>query len=349
MNSRIPIVDLAPINTGMYAAGEPTGQNIRFFRLRAGRGTTVCFVGNVGVIPELTPNNSTGVINDTQPWYRLCEAIRSAGSVAGVQLGCTPPRYRPRRQFEPNPLQEAELNRYRELFRAISDKTWLRIETAFLRGIALSHELGFEHIQIQAAHGYLFSLVLDPIINDTRTGLEVLRNVIQAVARTSNAQGSLRVSWGTGLPDDTLRTTAIVDLWHPFRKDVRLDISRGYYNMDKSLIYPSPEAGEAPLLADAVALAEKYRDSQISVAGNVWNPFAMPPLPDNLSFAIARPLIADPDHLKRMADGRGMVCDHCGKCHYFSRGLPCLVCPKWPKNEADSSVPQFSVSRRPVR
>lgn len=333
MNSRRPIVDLAPINTGMYAAGEPTGQNIRFFRLRAGRGTAVSFVGNVGVIPELTLNNSSGVINNTRPWYRLCEGIRSAGSLAGVQLSCTPPRYRPRRQFEPNPLQDAELDRYRGLLRAISDKTWLRIETAFLRGIALSQELGFEHIQIHAAHGYLFSLVLDPTINDTRIGLEVLRNVLQAVACAANVQGSLRVSWRTGLPGDTLRTKAIVDLWHPFRRDVRLDISGGYYNIDKSLIYPSQDAGEAPLLAEAAALADKYRDSQISVAGNVWNPFAMPPLPANLSFAVARALIADPDHLKRMADGRAMVCDHCGECHYFSRDLPSLVCPKWPNIE----------------
>jgi len=344
--SKKPIVDLAPINTSMYVEGEPTEQNISFFRLRSGRGITVCFVGNVGVIPELTLNDSTGIINDTKPWHKLCEEIRSNGSVAGIQLSCTPPKYRPRKQFEPNLLQEIELDRYRELLRAVSDKMWLRIETEFLRGIECALKVGFEHIQIHAAHGYLFSLVLDPTINCKLRGLDILRNLIQAVAHASKVQGSLRVSWGIGLTDDTLRTKAIIDLWHSFRKEIRLDISRGYYNIDKSLIYPSPEAGEAPLLADAVTLAEKYRTSQISVAGNVWNPFTMSQLPDNLSFSIARPLIADPDHLIRMSDGSAMVCDHCGKCHYFSRGLPSLICPKWGGYANDSSVQHFLASRR---
>jgi 2,4-dienoyl-CoA reductase-like NADH-dependent reductase (Old Yellow Enzyme family) len=330
VDSRRPVVDLAPINTGMYLRGEPTDQSIRFFRLRSGQGVAVCFVGNVGVIPELTPNDSTGLIGDTYSWHRLCEEIRSAGSSPGIQLSCTPPGYRPRRALERNALEHEETERYRALLRAVPRGTWGRIEQAFLDSIRLSQELGFEHIQVHAAHGYLFSLVLDPIVNDARIGLDVLRNILQAVVRAKNVKGSLRVSWRAGLANDGLRAKAIEDFWQPFRKELRLDISAGYYNIDKSLIYPSREAGEAPLLGEAVALAERYRDSRISVAGNVWNPFAMPPLPDNLSLAIARGLIADPDHLKRMADGQAMVCDHCNKCHYFSRNLPYLVCPKWP-------------------
>ncbi len=340
MSSGRPVVDLAPINTGMYAGGEPTDQGIEFFHLRSGRGITACFIGNVGVIPELTPHDSTGLIRDTRSWRKLCEAIKSAGSSPGVQLNCTPPRYLPRRQLERNPLQDEELERYRTLLRAIPETMWRQVEKAFLSSIVLSQELGFEHVQIHAAHGYLFSLVLDPVINDTRRGLEVLENILHAVACARSIRGSLRVSWRAGLANDELRAKIIEDFWRPFRGEIRLDISAGYYNIDKSLIYPSREAGQAPLLAEAVALAERHRDSKISVAGNIWNPFAMPPLPDNLSFAIGRNLIADPDHLKRMADGRAMVCDHCDNCHYFSRNLPSLVCPKWGKTAESQTFSQ---------
>jgi 2,4-dienoyl-CoA reductase-like NADH-dependent reductase (Old Yellow Enzyme family) len=326
---RRPRIDLAPINTGMYLHGLPTEENLDFYRARSGRGIHTSIVGNIAVSSDWVPNSTTGFLSSSVEWSGLSSAIRSNGSVPGIQLSCTVPGCAPSRDFTAqNP--DREFVRYFEAYSSITDSMWFRIESSFLSAIARCMELGFEHIQIHAAHGYLFSLALDPNIDVRNRGFRVLQAVLDRLSDETEVELSIRVSWLTGLQHDADRQSRMLSLWELYQSKFRLDISNGYYNIDKLRIYPPLRYGASQSFTSAAMLARKYPRSQFSVAGNVWNPMHISRVrPWNLAFAIGRPLIADPDHLSKIADGLAIECDDCGECHYFSRSQERLTCPKW--------------------
>ena len=109
-------------------------------------------------------------------------------------------------------------------------------------------EAGFRHLQVHAAHGYLFSLLIDDRINERAP--EVLERLIGWALRYSacDMETLIRISLRTGDPHFDANGR---DRFHaqvaklPFDF---IDVSSGFYNIDKQLIYPGdPTSGDAVL------------------------------------------------------------------------------------------------------
>jgi NADPH2 dehydrogenase len=293
-------------------------------------------VGNIAVSDGHVPNNSTGVMSSSIKWAQLASAIRCSGSTPGIQLSATLPEYRGQTAFtskKPN----KEFSYYKKLFDKMRNKDWEQLSAKFSDAVDLAFEQGFDHIQIHAAHGYAFSMALDPIVNPAAVGIGPMSKLLEHLSKKFGNRSSLRVSWFTGLKHDIERQARILELWGPFASMIELDLSNGYYNIDKLLIYPPHKCGEAPYIQNAVSLAKIYPYAGFVVAGNIWNPYILEDCcPPNIHFAIARALIADPNHLISMREKTNMLCDDCGECHFFSTGKRNITCPKW-YNEPNSA------------
>ena len=331
-------IRLAPINTGLYVDGESTSANKSFFEERARSGVDICMVGNIAVSEGSVPNNSTGVMSSSIKWAELASAIRRAGSTPGIQLSATLPEYRGQTTFT-STKQDKEFRSYQRLFDKMTKRDWEHLAVKFADAVDLAFEHGFDHVQIHAAHGYAVSIALDPLINPASVGIGPMSNLFQHLCNKFGNRSSLRVSWVTGLKHDVERQARILAFWSPFAPMVELDLSNGYYNIDKRLIYPPHKRGEAPYMHNAITLAQDYPYASFIVAGNIWNPFILAGCcPPNMHFAIARALIADPNHLISARKKSIMLCDDCGECHFFSTGKRSVTCPKWHNkpNSADA-------------
>jgi NADH:flavin oxidoreductase/NADH oxidase family protein len=329
-------IRLAPINTGLYVDGESTSANEAFFQERARSGVDICMVGNIAVSEGNVPNDSTGVMSSSNKWAELASAIRRAGSTPGIQLSATLPGYRGQTAFT-STKQDEEFRSYQSLFNKMTKRDWEYLAVRFVGAVDLAFKHGFDHVQIHAAHGYAFSLALDPVINPASVGIGPMSDLLQHLCKKFGNRSSLRVSWCTGLTYDSQRQARILAFWRPFAPMIELDLSNGYYNLDKRLIYPPHKRGEAPYLQNAITLSQTYPYASFIVAGNVWNPYVLAGCcPPNIHFAIARALIADPNHLVSAREKSIMLCDDCGDCHFFSTGRRNLTCPKW-HNKANSA------------
>ena len=326
---KTPRLRLAPINTGFYSNGEPTFENINFFSARSGRGIDLSMVGNIATTSETVPNASTGILSDNESWASLAETIREGGAIPAIQLSATLPGYKGQRAFVAHST-EAVIQQFKELFNQMSEYDWQALGSKFVQAIKACWKHGFSHVQLHAAHGYAFSLVLDPEVNPAKRGWKALISILDLLASSNQHAASLRVSWHTGLPYDDMRQSRILELWRPFIGKIELDLSNGYYNLDKRHIYPPHQNGEAPFLANAVALAKEFPKASFVVAGNIWNPYeTLKVIPSNLNISIGRALIADPDYLLRKNKTSLMLCDDCGECHFYSNGAKNVTCPIW--------------------
>ncbi len=320
---------LAPINTGLYQKGNNTLENTQFYVARSTSQIDVAFVGNIAVATDLAPNATTGVISDHRSWSDLAEGIRAKGSASGIQLASTCPGYVGKRRADGSHMADA-LRNYQQLLLNVSIDRWSEIADRFRCAIDFSVRHGFEHIQIHAAHGYLWSLVMDPMLNPEGCHLDLLYGIIDHILSIEGIRGSIRMSWRTGYDHDKERQRVMLDLIERYPRVLDWDISNGYYNADKGLIYPNDNDGPIPWTEDAIKLANEYPDEQFVFSGNVWDPQAsLMMLPKNVSVGLARPIIADPNFLASSARGQAKLCNYCGHCHYFSRGKNRISCPWW--------------------
>jgi len=324
---------LAPINTGLYVEGKSNDINVRFFKARAANKIELCMVGNISTSTETAPNKSTGIMSTDLCWRTLASEIKKAGSIPAIQLSATLPGFKGQKSFIAEDAN-VEIQNCKDLLNAVSKSQWEQLRNQIMKAVDLSRNHGFEHIQLHAAHGYAFSIALDPYINPNGIGKGVLESLMEYISKRDDVTASIRISWRTGLNWDSERQEVIHEVWHPFRTSIELDISNGYYNIDKRLIYPSKENGEIPFLMDGVVLAKRYPEASFIISGNVRKPqnyFGK--TPNNLHFAMARTLIANPRYLLNERNNEATLenCDDCGTCHYYSRGASSITCSKWKK------------------
>jgi 2,4-dienoyl-CoA reductase-like NADH-dependent reductase (Old Yellow Enzyme family) len=185
-------------------------------------------------------------------------------------------------------------------------------------------DAGFRHLQVHAAHGYLFSLLVDYRLNEHAP--EALERLTYWAARHSAAgiETSIRLSLRTG---DSEFDADGSDHFHaeiaglPFDF---VDVSSGFYNIDKQLIYPGRPDVLRTRRAETIALADRFPERRFILSGRAL----LEPehdLPPNLHIGLCRDLIANPDYLADNSKG----CVNSGKCHYFSRGTDHVICPQW--------------------
>lgn len=142
--------------------------------------------------------------------------------------------------------------------------------------------------------------------------------------RRIGVETSLRVSYGTGdeqfdLADGDHALDGMIR--HPVDY---IDLSHGFYNVNKRLIYPSTPKMLDERLKINLTVAARYPEKKFIMSGKsalAWEGV----LPNNISVGICRDLIANPNFIKTRQDG----CANCMTCHYFSLGRNDLSCGLW--------------------
>ncbi|WP_082731529.1 oxidoreductase [Pseudomonas sp. HUK17] len=313
------------INSGYAYEENPTDECIDFYRERSGNGLYCTIVGNV-VIPSGTGTNAVSMrIGSSKQWQRLAESIRAEGAKPGIQLATTWPDYKGTTNFLGNKEESAILN-YVKTGGAIERDT---IQTTFERlfiGTEISIDAGFSHIQLHAAHGYLFNLMLDSRFCKHHEIAHELLNKWIARFRTKEIEISLRTSLFIG--NERYDRTSEIELTLAQKLSKTdadyLDISSGFYNLSKRMIYPSTKVELEKRLSSSLAISNLNPERKFIISGKI-SPQSHTTLPKNISIGICRDLIANPKFLDNFSEG----CSNCMKCHYYSRRKEKLTCGMW--------------------
>jgi 2,4-dienoyl-CoA reductase-like NADH-dependent reductase (Old Yellow Enzyme family) len=295
-------------------------------------------VGNVAIERSSRTNDRTAVLDTERDLPRfavLARAIARRGSLAVIQLASAPSALSPRRQWSVND-RPAEATRLREIVSAFTDKELSDHLAGFIRSARFAVKAGYDVVQIHAAHGYLLSLLLHPATNYRRGRFALYEKWFEEfVAEFRLVLGEslcgIRLSVITGLipPDSEIRHTATISSIAVANGIDIVDLSAGFYTVDRKLIYPGLE-WTGPIYASWLETLARDLDCLVSIAGRI-NDFRTltDTLPANVLVSMGRALIADPDFASKSRDGKFDDINKCvlkNQCHYFSRGLQSLEC-----------------------
>lgn len=307
------------VNTGYSAFGDPTERAIEFYRERSGNNLYAAIVGNVVLPSGYGTNDVCMRISNNNAWEKLALAIRKKGAIPGVQLSSTWENYVGNKKFRPSP----GVSPYEYYRVAARNFTADRIKEVFVdlrHGTDLAIAAGFRHVQLHAAHGYLFSLMLDPAFSDcVEQSLAATSDWLEFLRR-EGVESSIRVSITTGIPEADQGRQVALDGIFELKPDF-IDISDGYYNADKHLIYPSHERVIRDRHEVSLALAQRFPAQQCIISGRAS---ALKMAGPNLNLGLCRDLIANPDFLNG-----GSGCKNRMLCHFYSRGKAHLSCGEW--------------------
>ena len=325
------MVILAPIrrtffvglNTGYASGGEPDARFIDFYGKRSSEFLYCAIVGNV-VLPNGHPSNdSTPTITSSPVWSSIAQAISHRGTIPGIQLATTWENYAGQKGFRSKNNTETML-RYREIASSMSDLDIKQLFESLDEGTALALDAGFRHIQLHAAHGYLFSLLIDGrLFAGADDVLDGIREWAQTW-RSERVEVSLRFSLRTGDPEFDSKG---MESFHNRVASLPvqyIDVSSGFYDVDKQLIYPARPDVLLARRNETVTLANRHRGSSFIYSGRAYQG-PQRDLPGNVHIGVCRDLIANAHYLSERTGG----CRNAGKCHYFSRGAPHVTCSRW--------------------
>jgi hypothetical protein len=311
------------LNTGFVSNGEPDDRYVDFYRSRSSEKLHCAIVGNVVVPGGYGSNDSTARISRSRAWAAVAEQITKQGTLPGIQLATAWAGYRGSRTFR-SPDAAHTLRRARDLVKTFSRFDLDEILASFDEGASIALANRFKHIQIHAAHGYLLSLLVDDRIAADACYTRSRLGQLAEWCRARGAQTSIRISLRTGdaifdangHADFQAKMTAL-----PFDF---VDISSGFYNIDKQLIYPGrPDTLEARR-SETFELASRFPHRQFILSGRALS-VPEKQFPKNVHIGVCRDLIANPRVLREPENG----CVNSGKCHYFSRGEGHVTCPRW--------------------
>jgi 2,4-dienoyl-CoA reductase-like NADH-dependent reductase (Old Yellow Enzyme family) len=334
---------LAPINTGYATGGNPNSDFIYFYTQRSGHKLGITYVGNVAVGKEWATNSNTpwfssDSLND---WKKLAITISENGSVPGIQLACRVSKNKPMKGWRRKNVK-VHLERVKSQLDELSKNKISDILQEFIDSAGLAIKAGFRVIQIHAAHGYFLSELLDSRLNvrNDRFGADpvsAIHSIVSAIRRIDKTiLIDMRLSLVEGLEDRRIEYARKLGLINSLVKTGldMISLSNGIYDVNKYLIYPPKTWGHAPYINMAVPLALKYPNLLWNIAGNICDIRKLPPeSPDNLTFSIARALIADPELIEKSLSGAFNTirwCTRKGDCHYYSRGKKHIYCPLEP-------------------
>jgi NADH:flavin oxidoreductase / NADH oxidase family len=313
---------LVAINTGYATDGEPDRRMIDFYAMRCSPSLYCAIVGNV-VIPNGYPSNgSSATITRSKNWHQLARAISDRGSVPGIQLATAWDGYSGNRSFLSKLTAEAIMTA-RNIALTYSAGDISRVFMHLQEGTEIAIAAGFRHIQLHAAHGYLFSLLIDPRIFPG--AVEIQSKIADWLNRTRlmGAETSIRISLRTG---DAEFDSYGMPTFHSQMVSLPaqyMDISSGFYNIDKRLIYPARAEVLDERHRDTLLLAQKHPSTQFILSGRAMK--LRMSVPSNVHFGLGRDLLANPRFLFEQHKG----CLNTGKCHFHSRGATHITCGQW--------------------
>lgn len=301
----------------------PNDQCIDFYSSRSGHGLYCTIVGNVVLPSGFSTNQKTARISQDPGWTRLVASIKDRGSIPGIQFSSTWAGFKGERRFITRNYTDT-FNFYRQAASQIAQAEIAALinELSEASQIAIDH--GFRHFQLHAAHGYFFNLAIHPLFSSYSEWTRVeIQDWIYRM-RKQGIETSIRISMTTGWPE--IDSEYVRGLSPAYNLDVDyIDLSDGFYNIDKRKIYPSTEDLSERRFTLSLNIATEHPDKMFILSGQAKNHSS--DLPKNLHLGFCRDLIANPNFLNNMEDG----CTLCNKCHYFSRGTDSLFCPNWEK------------------
>ncbi|WP_316383744.1 oxidoreductase [Enterobacter mori] len=310
------------VNTGYGNNGEPNDELIEFYKKRSGNGINCSIVGNVVIPNGYGSNQQCLFISKSEKWKHLSQAINDNNTIAGIQLSSTWPNYIGNRNFVA--VSEHIGEKYLSLLSEIKLSDIDKIIDQLDQGIHLCIENGFKHIQLHAGHGYLFSLLIDHIF--CKHSEYALNKIEKAFKNLPNdIETSLRFSLLVGIQklDKRRKKEQSIEnmLSLPFD---HFDISFGFYNINKHMIYPETNSMLSSRIKKSLELSANNPNKNFIISGRALKNH-VGKLPDNTSLGICRDIIANPNFL----NSPNISCDLCNKCHYYSRGELSLTCGKW--------------------
>jgi NADPH2 dehydrogenase len=314
----------AGLNTGFVVDRHPDRRCFDFYAARSGNGLHAAIVGNVTVPGGVGTNDNTAEISGHRAWGELAESITARGAVAGIQLATVWPSYRGMKNFVSRESAR-EISRYRQMVRPIAVNAIEHFFCAVQTGGDLAIKAGFGHIQLHAAHGYLLSLLIDGRIYPQADA--VLAAIANWASRCAalGVETSIRVSLRTGdMVFDAVGREAFLDQIASLPVDY-VDLSSGFYDIDKRLIYPSVASVVSQRREESVAIANRHKHRAFIFSGKALTA-SESNLPSNMHIGICRDLIANPNYILEKDNG----CINAMKCHYYSRSRAHLTCGRWP-------------------
>lgn len=310
------------VNTGYTNNGIPDSRFLDFYAERSGNGLHCAIVGNVAIPNGHGTNVNTPRIEKLAIWENIASAISSKGALPGIQLSTTWLGYNGNKGFI-SKTPEDEISNYKRIASNFEKTHIVEQYQSLEEATKIAIDRGFKHIQLHAAHGYFFNLLLDSRFSrHHQLAAELTQNWL-ANTIPNEIETSIRVSTLTGANQfDSVESSFIADLTSlPFGYH---DISEGFYNVDKKLIYPS-------LDEILIARIERTKDIALRNPNNNFiasgKSFALTKaeLPKNIHIGTCRDLIANPNFLLDQHNG----CKNKMKCHYYSRGKSTITCGLW--------------------
>lgn len=313
------------VNTGYTKNGIPERRFSDFYSERSGRGLHCAIVGNVAIPNGFGTNNSTPRIERNKIWHEIAGSISDKGSLPGIQLSTTWENYTGARKFiARTPTEQLDLYRYvaSKFDKDHIKKQFLSLEKA----TRIAIDSGFKHIQLHAAHGYFFNLILDKrfsIYHDL--AIELTQEWLVST-RQANIETSVRISTVTGADEFDQKESSFLEeiISIPFEYH---DISEGFYNINKKLIYPSIKNILVDRINRNIEIAVNYPKNNFIASGKS-HALKQKNLPKNIHIGICRDLIANANFLYEQDKG----CKNKMKCHYYSRGQSSMTCGLWGKD-----------------
>jgi hypothetical protein len=311
------------LNTGYVTDREPDERCVRFYARRSSPALHCAIVGNVVIPGGHASNGNTPEISRSASWTYLARAIADQGTLAGIQLATAWDGFVASRGFRAKNTDET-IRRARELVASLGSACISALLRALSDGAAMALDAGFRHLQVHAAHGYLFSLLVDSRIYDGAAEVLLLLSEWAQKHRGLGVETSIRISLRTGDGHfDSCNTEAFQNAIAQLPFDF-VDVSSGFYNIDKQLIYPARPDTLGARRAETIAFAERFPQRAYILSGRA---LLLPEadLPENVHIGLCRDLLANPDFLVDPA----RRCVNSGKCHYYSRGRDHITCPQW--------------------
>ena len=328
---------LAPINTGLALKGNPTKDLISFHELRSNQYTGINYVGNVAIDTEKVTNANTLFINSSMENYKkLASAIEKKGSIAGVQIACFKSKYETLRTWK-NKNPDSYIDLIKSEMSSLKYTELKVIIQSFQASIIKLYNLGFRAIQLHGAHGYFLNNFLSETFNNRsdefgKDRTLIIKEILNGIRQIStDCIIDLRISLFENKIEHKLDTKHI-DFLNTISNIHGLDIvsiSNGVYNIDKQLIYPLKNAGEVFMLNILSDYLKTKPGILWNISGNVRNLNRLKNEEANITFAIGRPLIADPGFIKKQLENHMseiVECEYKNKCHYFSRSKGFIEC-----------------------
>lgn len=330
-------VVMAPMSTNLGSTGGAvTAEQIAFYRARASGGTGMivvefcCVHGDSGRSEhrQLTLEDTRHVDGH----QRLVEAIRSAGSVACLQLQHGGQGAKRALVKGGLPVTASDVRSRRDpsrlIARALTEPEILHLVDCFGHSAALGVQAGYQAVELHGAHGYLLTSFLSPFTNqrddafggDETRRLEFARRVIARVRAAIGERPLIyRLSADEFAPgglgvEDMARiapqlVAAGVDALH-------VSLGLGWTGLDK-VIDPmsAPEGWRLPY---ARRLREAGGVPVIAVGQIRWPATAERALRDGDAdlIALGRPLLADPQWAAKARSGATDRIRPCTSCNY---------------------------------